>query len=58
MEQTKQQRRRRRAFTDSFKAVAVELCRKRARSVAEATREVVQTATAVGLPRVTPTASC
>jgi transposase len=47
MEQTMQQRRRRRAFTDSFKADVVELCRKGDRSVAEVARELDLTETAV-----------
>jgi transposase len=47
MEQTMQQRRRRRAFTDSFKAEVVELCRKGERSVAEVARELDLTETAV-----------
>ena len=47
MEQTMQQRRRRRAFTDSFKAEVVELCRKGDRSVAEVARELDLTETAV-----------
>ena len=42
-----QQRRRRRAFTDSFKAEVVELCRKGDRSVAEVARELDLTETAV-----------
>lgn len=42
-----QQRRRRRAFTDSFKADVVELCRKGERSVAEVARELDLTETAV-----------
>lgn len=42
-----QQRRRRRAFTDSFKADVVELCRKGDRSVAEVARELDLTETAV-----------
>lgn len=42
-----QQRRRRRAFTDSFKAEVVELCRKGERSVAEVARELDLTETAV-----------
>jgi transposase len=47
MEQTMQQRRRRRAFTDSFKGEVVELCRKGGRSVAEVARELDLTETAV-----------
>src|SRR5215470_11389086 len=47
MEQAMQQRRRRRAFTDSFKAEVVELCRKGDRSVAEVARELDLTETAV-----------
>jgi transposase len=47
MEQTMSQRRRRRAFTDSFKAEVVELCRKGDRSVAEVARELDLTETAV-----------
>jgi transposase len=47
MEQTMQQRRRRRAFTDSFKAEVVELCRKGERSVAEVARELDLSETAV-----------
>ena len=42
-----QQRRRRRAFTDSFKAEVVELCRKGDRPVAEVARELDLTETAV-----------
>ena len=42
-----QQRRRRRAFTDSFKAEVVELCRKGERSIAEVARELDLTETAV-----------
>ena len=42
-----QQRRRRRAFTDSFKAEVVGLCRKGDRSVAEVARELDLTETAV-----------
>ena len=42
-----QQRRHRRAFTDSFKAEVVELCRKGERSVAEVARELDLTETAV-----------
>ena len=41
------QRRRRRAFTDSFKAEVVELCRKGDRSVAEVARELDLAETAV-----------
>lgn len=41
------QRRRRRAFTDSFKAEVVELCRKGDRLVAEVARELDLTETAV-----------
>ncbi len=47
MEQTMQQRRRRRAFTDSFKAEVVELGRKGDRWVAEVARELDLTETAV-----------
>ena len=42
-----QERRRRRAFTDGFKAEVVELCRKGDRSVAEVARELDLTETAV-----------
>ncbi len=42
-----QQRRRRRAFTDSFKAEVIELCRKGDRPVAEVARELDLTETAV-----------
>ena len=42
-----QQRRRRRAFTESFKAEVVELCLKGDRSVAEVARELDLTETAV-----------
>jgi|SRR5215472_6345170 len=47
MEQTMQQRLRRRAFTDSFKAEVVELCRNGDRPVAEVARELDLTETAV-----------
>jgi transposase len=47
MEQAMQQRRRRRAFTNSFKAEVVELCRKGDRSVAEVARELDLAETAV-----------
>src|SRR5215470_1896693 len=47
MEQAMQQRRRRRAFSDSFKAEVVELCRNGDRSVAEVARELDLTETAV-----------
>ena len=42
-----QQRRQRRAFTDSFKAEVVELCRKGDRSIAEVARELDLTETAL-----------
>jgi len=47
MEQTMQQRRQRRAFTDSFKAEVVEHCRKEDRSIAEVARELDLTETAL-----------
>jgi len=47
MEQTMSQRRRRRAFTDSFKAEVVALCRRGDRPVAEVARELDLTETAV-----------
>jgi transposase len=47
MEQRMSQRRRRRAFTDSFKAEVVELCRKGERPIAEVARELDLTETAV-----------
>jgi transposase len=47
MEQTMSQRRRRRAFTDSFKAEVVALCRKGDRPIAEVARELDLTETAV-----------
>jgi len=40
MEQTMQQRRRRRAFTPAFKAEVVELCRKGNRSIPEVARDL------------------
>src|SRR5689334_16254014 len=42
-----EQRRRRRAFTDSFKAEVVELCRKGDRPIAEVAQELDLTETAV-----------
>src|SRR5262252_4515935 len=47
MEQTMQQRRRRRAFTPAFKAEVVELCRKGSRSIPEVARDLDLTETAV-----------
>src|SRR5215472_1021297 len=47
MEQTMQQRRRRRAFTPAFKAEVVELCRKGNRSIPEVARDLDLTETAV-----------
>lgn len=42
-----QRRRRRRAFTDSYKSEVIELCRKGDRSVAEVARDLDLTETAV-----------
>ena len=47
MEQTMQQRRRRRAFTPAFKGEVVELCRKGNRSIPEVARDLDLTETAV-----------
>src|SRR5215470_14563230 len=47
MEQTMQQRRRRRAFTPAFKAEVVELCRRGSRSIPEVARDLDLTETAV-----------
>jgi transposase len=47
MEQTMQQRRRRRVFTPAFKAEVVELCRKGNRSIPEVARDLDLTETAV-----------
>ena len=47
MEETMQQRRRRRAFTDSFKAEVVELCRKGDRTIPEVARDLDLTESSV-----------
>src|SRR5262252_5192481 len=47
MEQTMQQRRRRRAFTDSFKAEVVDLCRKGERTIPEVARDLDLTESSV-----------
>ena len=47
MEGTMQQRRRRRAFTDSFKAEVVELCRKGDRTIPEVARDLDLTESSV-----------
>jgi len=47
MEQTMPQRRRRRAFTESFKAEVVALCRRGDRPIADVARELDLTETAV-----------
>jgi transposase len=47
MEQTMQQRRRRRAFTDSFKGEVVELCRKGDRTIPEVARDLDLTESSV-----------
>ena len=61
MEQTMQQRRRRRAFTDSFKAEVVDLCRKGDRTIPEVARDLDLTESSVrrgwSRPRSTPAES-
>ena len=47
MEGTMQQRRRRRAFTDSFKAEVVEFCRKGDRTIPEVARDLDLTESSV-----------
>jgi transposase len=47
MEQAMQQRRRRRAFTATYKAEVVELCRKGERSIAQVARDLGLTETSV-----------
>jgi transposase len=47
MEETMRQRRRRRGFTDSFKAEVVELCRKGDRTIPEVARDLDLTESSV-----------